>query len=131
MSLWKYLWDDDYKQRDDINALQGAQAASDTMTSRANRKLDRLEQRLNQLELTVHGIYRVLEKEGSINTAQFRELLVQVDLEDGREDGRIGKDRTAKAPKCQLCGKPINKKRDECVFCGEPLESVSPGPYRK
>jgi len=117
MALWDYLFDSEYKQRDDIESLKATAGSAVASTSSLERRVGKLTERLGRLELTVEGVYRALESKGHITTEEFRDLLVQIDLEDGREDGRIGVDRSAKAPSCPACSRPINPKRTHCVFC--------------
>ncbi len=130
MGLWDYLFDSEYKQRDDIESLKVAAGSTAVSTGSLERRVGKLTQRLGRLELTVEGVYRALESKGHITTEEFRDLLVQIDLEDGREDGRIGDDRSAKAPSCPACSRPINPKRTHCVFCQAELPE-RPKPRRR
>lgn len=126
VGFWDHLFDDDYKQRDDIESLKVSAGSTARSTGSLERRVGQLADRLGRLELTVQGVYRVLEEQGSITNEQFRELLVQVDLEDGREDGRVGPDRSERAPKCPSCARPISRKRTSCVFCGAELPKSKP-----
>lgn len=121
MGFWDHWFDDDYKQRDDIESLKVSAGSVAQSTGSLERRVGQLADRVGRLELTVQGVYRVVEQQGFITDEQFRQLLVQVDLEDGREDGRVGPDRSEKAPKCPSCERPINRKRTNCVFCGTEL----------
>ncbi len=117
MGIWDHMFDTDHKQREDIESLRVAAGSAVNSTGSLERRVGKLTERLGRLELTVEGVYRALESKGHITVEEFRELLVQIDLEDGREDGRIGTDRSARAPKCPSCSRPINPKRRTCVFC--------------
>jgi hypothetical protein len=134
MSLWNFLFDSDLRQRADIDALEQGAVAGATSAAATERRLGHTNERIDQLELMLEGIYRVLEQRGHVTAQEFRDLLVQVDLEDGREDGRVGPDRAAKSPKCTACGRPVNPRRDACVFCNTALSPSAKkprGPYRR
>lgn len=131
MSLWSYLFDSDLKQRADIDALSEGAVAGAVSAAGTERRLGRTNARIDRVELMLEGIFRVLERRHLLTAEELRDLLVQIDLEDGREDGRIGADRAARAPACPSCGRPVNPRRDACVFCNAALEPATKTPYRR
>jgi hypothetical protein len=121
MSLWDYLFDSEYKQRDDINSLRAAAGAVAGTASSTSRKVDALRQRIDRQELLLETMYRALIGRNVVTEEEFKDLVAQVDLEDGFEDGKIGADRVARAPKCPNCEKPVSRKRPHCVYCNAEL----------
>ncbi len=119
MSLWDYLFDSEYKQRDDIDALQGQLQTSDEWIAALKRQLQAAQQRVDRLELVLEALVQLLEAKESLGREELEIMVQRVDLADGVEDGRIGPDKTAVAPKCPLCGRSINPKRGACVYCGQ------------
>ena len=136
MSIWNLLFDSDYSQRQDIDALQARVQGAALAGASADRDIAGLRRDIARLDLTIEGIVRVLERRGQLTKQELRDIIVEIDLEDGREDGRIGPDRSAKAPKCDACGRPVNPKRDVCVYCNAELPKKTRkgsvrGPYRR
>ena len=119
MSLWDYLFDSDYQQRDDINALQGQLQTSDEWFVALRQQLQAAQERADRLELVLEALVQLLEAKGSLGREELEIMVQRVDLADGVEDGRIGPDKTASAPKCPLCGRPLNPGRGACIFCGQ------------
>lgn len=85
--------------------------------ARVLRRLERTERRLDRTELLLEAVVRVVRDRNLVSEEAIRELIAQIDLEDGVEDGRIGQDRSARAPKCHSCGRPVNPRRTQCVYC--------------
>lgn len=119
MSLWDYLFDSEYSQRDDINSLQGQLKSSDEWIAALKRQLQAAQERADRLELVLEALVQLLETKGSLGREELEIMVQRVDLADGVEDGRIGPDKTAVAPKCPLCGRPLNPNRGACVYCGQ------------
>lgn len=49
---------------------------------------ERLERAIGELALAVKTIQRIAVEKGMCSAAEFQQKLVQIDREDGREDGR-------------------------------------------
>ncbi len=136
MSIWDHLFDNDYRQRSDITDLQDQLTASASSAAASNastqREVGNVRQEIARLDLTIEALVRILEARGQLTRQELRDMIVAIDLEDGKEDGRMGPDRTRKAPKCTSCGRPVNPKREACVFCNTPLPAATPRrrPYR-
>jgi hypothetical protein len=132
MGLLDYLFDSEYKQRDDIESLSEASAGTRSEVGQLQDELVRVRHRLDRTELVAEALARLLEAKGIATMAEVGEYIVRVDLEDGREDGMIGEDRSAKAPACPSCAKPANmRRRTSCVYCGAPLKPArGTAPYR-
>lgn len=123
MGILDHLFDSDYRQREDIEELreQVSEAARDRPADTSS-SVRTLRKRVDQLELMLEALYAHMENKGDIDREKLSDLMIQVDLADGVEDGRIGGDRTKRAPQCTKCSKPVSRKRAECVWCGEPVD---------
>jgi hypothetical protein len=133
MSLWKYLFDNEWRQREDIELLRASTETTQTEAQRAAQKIDRLERRVDRAELLLESLYRLVSEKNLVTADEFRLMVARVDLEDGIEDGRIGPDRNRRAPKCVECKRAVNRKRTHCVFCGAEVKPRKPNagaPYR-
>jgi hypothetical protein len=132
MSLWKYLFDTEWRQREDIELLRASAGTSQTEAQKTAKKLDHLQRRVDRAELLLESLYRLVSEKNVVTADEFRLMVARVDLEDGIEDGRIGPDRNRRAPKCPECSRAINRKRTHCVFCGAEVKPRKPSgaPYR-
>jgi hypothetical protein len=133
MSLWKYLFDTEWRQREDIELLRASSGTSQTDAQKSAKKLDHLQRRVDRAELLLESLYRLVSEKNLVTADEFRLMVARVDLEDGIEDGRIGPDRNRRAPKCPECKRAVNRKRTHCVFCGAEVKPRKPStgaPYR-
>ena len=87
MSLWKHLFDSDLRQREDIDFLQANASVNRATNDRLTADSRELEQIVERQALLLETLYRVVVDGGLITKEGFKELVTQVDLEDGIEDG--------------------------------------------
>lgn len=130
--VWQYLFDNELKQRRDIEALRDETAFRDADSMEKGRELAALRQTVDRLGLALEAVVRILEQRVGVTREEVVEAIQRIDLADGVEDGRMGPDATAKAPACPGCGRPVNPSRDRCVYCAAPLAAAGPvgSPYR-
>jgi hypothetical protein len=119
MSAWDFLFDSEYKQRSDIEGLKGVADRVDASVEGLWEELTRAKQRVAKLELLQEGLIAYLQVKGVLSREELAVMVQRVDLADGYEDGRIGPNRSAKAPKCPFCDRPFNDKRQACIYCGK------------
>jgi len=83
-------WIFDFYQQYRIDQLQKdtAQAQAAVRTSGGGVDTERLERALGELALAVKTVQRVMVEKGVCTPGEFHDKLRQIDLEDGREDGR-------------------------------------------
>jgi hypothetical protein len=74
-----------------------------------------------KLELTVEALIRLLEHQCKLSRNELALVIQRLDLADGVEDGMMGPDMSAKAPKCSGCGRPVNPRRESCIYCDAPV----------
>ncbi|MCC9602735.1 hypothetical protein LOC67_19470 [Stieleria sp. JC731] len=99
MDLWKFVFDNEYRQRADIESLRETSKTVRRDRMRQSRALKSQESRIEELEnqvgelaLLCRSMLTVLRENGSIDPTQFQETLSKIDLEDGVADGKITKD---------------------------------------
>ncbi|PHR99368.1 MAG: hypothetical protein COA78_25000 [Blastopirellula sp.] len=99
MSFWDHMFDNDWKQREDIEQLR---RSSKTASRRQRRdvsgnssKLESLESRVEELEadlghtvLLLTGTLEMLKQSGTWDSDKFAQLLHEIDMRDGVEDGQ-------------------------------------------
>ena len=108
------------------NALQQVQIGYATRTAEGAQKLARhqqvatreefrlLEERLARLTLICKGAFELLLESGGVTERQVAERILEVDLRDGKADGRV----TPRPKRCPKCGAGICAKFGRCLFCG-------------
>ena len=121
-----FLFDSGHKQRRDIRNLQAA-----LQDTGADQAVQRLEVRVNQLQLLTNALVKMLEVKKIASPEEIEVLVQQIDLLDGVEDGREGTQAWTEAPRCPHCSHYVNPARPRCVYCSRSIEgSGSEGPYR-
>lgn len=83
-------WIFDFYQQYRIDQLQRetAQTQANVRTSGGAVDAERLERALGELALAVKTVQRVMVEKGVCTPEEFHTKLQQIDLEDGRADGR-------------------------------------------
>lgn len=115
-----YGWIHGYYSAQDANiARQSANDAS-SAARRAESAMARLEDALDRQALVIRTLLTACEKAGLFNEAQFKELMNDVDLSDGRLDGKYKPQ--AMPQSCPECGKTNGKRAVQCMYCGAQLE---------
>jgi hypothetical protein len=104
------------------NARRATEGAIDANNAarRAEDALGRLEDTIDRQMLVIRTLLTACEKAGLFNEAQFRELMNDVDLSDGRLDGKFKPQVTPR--ECPTCHKVNGKRAVTCMYCGNPLE---------
>ena len=135
MSVFDYMYDNDWLQRQDIDNLRRSSMVLRSKMIRdggrirnLEAEIDDLADQLGHLTLINEALLRMLEKKGVILRDEFRSLLVEVDLEDGAHDGKLTKPAPpqpaappAQTTHCKFCrtvNDPVNK---FCSGCRRPL----------
>lgn len=115
-----YGWVHRYYNTD--NAHRAINAANDAASSarRAENALGRLEDALDRQALIIRTLLSMCEAKGMFNEPEFRELMNEIDLSDGRLDGKYKPQATPRS--CPNCGKTNGKRAVTCMYCGVQLE---------
>ncbi|MCB9894345.1 MAG: zinc ribbon domain-containing protein [Planctomycetes bacterium] len=103
-------------------ARQAAHAATDAESSarRAENAMARLEDAIERQTLIIRSLLEVCSRKGVFTEDEFREIVTEVDLSDGRLDGKY---KPQLGPQqCANCGKTNGKRAVTCMYCGNPLD---------
>lgn len=105
MGFWDNLFDNDYKQRADINHLKQIASARRLSQIEATRnareqeeRIEELENQVGELALLCRSLLTLLRENGTVNPEQFQEVFNRLDAEDGTVDGKISKPNTPPPP---------------------------------
>ena len=101
-------------------ASQAQTAASDAQASarEAVTETELLRHDVDRLLMITEALWTFLKKEHGNSDEELANAVKEIDLRDGRLDGRVGKS----PPKaCPACGKMNSSKQSRCLYCGQPL----------
>jgi hypothetical protein len=130
MSVWDYMYDSYWIQRNDISNLQRSNQVMRSKSIRDGARIRNLEDEIDHLTLINEALLRMLEKKGVFTRDEYRSLLVEVDLEDGVHDGKLAHpapsgDTPAPLPAnqthCKFCKTANDPANTFCVHCRRPL----------
>jgi len=67
-------------------------------------------------------MWELLRDNGTFDEEQLMDKIEEVDLRDGRADGKIGPTPIA----CPECKRRANSRRQKCMYCGASLRGDQP-----
>lgn len=79
-------------------------------------KILELESRVDKLELIVEALWEILKTKTDLKEADLMELMADIDLKDGKFDGKKKK---ATAIRCAKCNRVNSRRHPKCLYCGE------------
>jgi hypothetical protein len=84
----------------------------------AKTETETLRHDVDRLLMITEALWTFLKKEHGYSDEELANAVKEIDLRDGRLDGRVGKS----PPKaCPSCGKMNSSKQLRCLYCGQPL----------
>ena len=121
-SRWLF-GDNDYRQRRDIDQLQDQ---LDSIPDHLPYLLS-LRGRADRLELVCQALMELLIARDVCTQEELDLLMLQIDLRDGVEDGRINPEVRESAPQCSQCQHFLSPRHQQCVYCGAQVTSNKRG----
>jgi hypothetical protein len=91
-------------------------------TRPTHEAVEHLERRVERLSLLCQSMWELLRERAEFTDNQLFTKVLEVDLRDGRTDGRMNSQITD----CPACGRKTNSKRSTCVICGAELKKPHP-----
>jgi hypothetical protein len=107
----------DISQQQQIGVAKEAAADAQNRAQSAQELFLQMEKRVNRLSLLCQSMWELLRERAEFTDEQLSAKVLEVDLRDGRADGRI----TAQISDCPSCGRKTNSKRSTCIICGAEL----------
>lgn len=96
-------------------------ASAEPSASRPERFSDdmlQLRRHVDRLTLACQAMWELIRERGIVTEDELNEKILEVDLRDGRADGRIA----SQIIPCPKCGNNTNSRRQQCAICGAPLK---------
>lgn len=81
-----------------------------------------LTNRVERLSLLCQAMWELLSQHTHISNNDLIRKVVEVDLRDGREDGKIA----SRVIQCPKCKNNVNTQRPRCVVCGSVIATKHP-----
>jgi hypothetical protein len=79
----------------------------------------RLEAKIDGLALICQALIEILRDSGGVAESTIEDRIREIDLRDGRADGRIAGSPT----ECSRCSRPAHTRQRVCMYCGTRIES--------
>ena len=102
-------------------AAQAAQAdanAAQATVREVGADVEKLRNDVSRLLLISEALWTLLQKQHGYAEEDLVALVQEIDLRDGRLDGKTAKAAPASCPKC---GRVNSSKHSACIYCGSPL----------
>jgi hypothetical protein len=78
-----------------------------------------------RLLMITEAFWTLLKEQHGYTDTDLAKLIAEIDLRDGRLDGRVA---SGPPQPCPYCGHTLAKKRPFCIYCGKP---VAPDPFAR
>ena len=83
----------------------------------------RLEQQVERLTLSTIALAELLRDKLGITEAQIEATIRDIDLRDGKLDGKL--DQPIQVKRCEACDRVNGQNRQRCLYCGKELKQES------
>ena len=77
-------------------------------------KIENLEDNIDRLTLITQALWEILQKKVGIEESELTALIEEIDLRDGKRDGKVSKT----PQKCSKCNQSVSVKTNVCFYCG-------------
>jgi hypothetical protein len=105
-----------------------AQAAAQDARRKATgleEKIEAARYDIERLLMITEAFWTLLKQQHGYTDTDLATLVTEIDLRDGRLDGRVA---VSPPQPCPFCGHTLTKKRPFCIYCGKP---VAPDPFAR
>lgn len=105
-----------------------AQATAEDARRKATgieEKIEAIRYDIERLLMITEAFWTLLKQQHGYTDTDLAKLVTEIDLRDGRLDGRVA---PSPPQPCPFCGHTLAKKRPFCIYCGKP---VAPDPFAR
>ena len=117
--MWSYVFANKRINQGEIDRLEDKARSIKSEIIDQQVGTDALRADVSRLMLVVAALKRTLIDKGLMTEDEFEKMILDLDLEDGVQDGMVT-DTKIRRITCEQCGK-LNRNRAYCYFCGQPL----------
>lgn len=108
-----------------INNIERSADKAERKADRTTEEVRQLESQIDRLTLACQSMWELLRERAELTDTELEEKILEVDLRDGKADGKIGPQIIA----CPNCNRNTNSKRQLCMMCGAPLLGYKTHPF--
>jgi hypothetical protein len=96
-------------------AAQATASAAKHQSSGNEQKVKELELKLERTLMVTEALWEIIKKSHKLEDSDLKSLIQEIDLRDGKSDGKVQK---TEPSKCPSCGKTIQRNNSNCMYCG-------------
>lgn len=100
------------------SAAQAAGSTASHSVSEVRSNVDVMQVDVEKLFLITEALWTILKEEHGYTDEELMRRIEQIDLRDGRLDGKVARQAN---PVCPQCGRVLIGKRPLCLYCGTPV----------
>lgn len=115
-----FLWEIYQQQR-----IADANAAGNKAERNSEALAAKLNSRIDALVLVNMAMWSLIQERLGLTDADLEGRIRELDLRDGRLDGRS----TPQVSTCAACGRTLSIRHNRCLYCGS--EALKPAPFRE
>jgi hypothetical protein len=106
-----------YAARQNIAAQRAGMAAerAATTATQARSQVELMQMDVERLLMITEALWTMLRDEHGYTDDQLIQKVQEIDMRDGRLDGKVAKQPPSQCPQC---GRAMSARRPMCVFCG-------------
>jgi hypothetical protein len=106
-----------YAAREGIAAQRAGMAADRAATeaTQTRSQVESIQMDVERLLMITEALWTMLKDEHGYTDDQLIQKVQEIDLRDGRLDGKVAKQPPSKCPQC---GRAVSARRPMCIFCG-------------
>ena len=111
--MFDILWDLHQQRR--INEASDQAARGESEAKQAAREVRELQARVDALTLACTTMWSLMQTKLGMTDQEFGARLREIDLRDGKLDGRIAPEVKA----CPRCKRTMSNRHSRCLYCGD------------
>ena len=102
-------------------ALSAQEAASEARSTVRDleAQVNYLKSDVDRLMMITEGLWTLLKRANNFTDQELRDLVNEIDLRDGKLDGRC---KPAGIYVCPACSRPVSIRMNTCMYCGQLLQ---------
>ena len=101
-----------------IGSAESAAAGASRKAASAKQEIMGLRDRCDKLLMVCEALWSIVREKHGLTEDDLINRVNDIDLQDGRLDGRTKKDVTARCPECD---RTISRRHPKCIYCGTPI----------